>query len=169
MCEASFGKPFFYFAGCVKIFGHHTSGGLFSSKDDAMTKNPDNPSAKLFSILSKLEKYRDGDGNFQFKLCYPGLVKCNEWIQTSNPATETNITGFKAITLTFETNGYKGGEWAGLGKNISWGTLIDDTPSQVNWHCAIGARAYWPNKPKIPGPAGQIPNGITDVELFVLK
>ena len=82
----------------------------------------------LFSLnrLNQLEQYRGSDGNFQFKLCYPGLTtgvggrKCNEWIQSSNPVTETTITGFKPIFLAFPNlapwNG-KVGSWAGLGKN----------------------------------------------------
>ena len=155
------------FLGYIKVFGHNTAGGLFSSKNDALSKNPDNPNANLFSILGKLENYRGKDGNFQFKLCYPEIGKCNEWVQASNPATETTIHGFRAISLQFKTNGYNAGVWAGLGKSISWGTLIDDSPSHANWYCAIGARTYWPSKPTIPGPAYL--SGITKVDLYVLK
>ena len=82
-------------------------------KDDALSKNPDDQNANLFSIFDQLEKYRDENGNFQFKLCYPELDKCNEWIQSSNPATETEIKGFRAVDLTFKTNEI-GGQWAGL-------------------------------------------------------
>merc|ERR1711879_1064272 len=156
--------------GYVKVFGHDTAGGLFSRRADALTKNEDNPDAKLFSILNQLEKYRGSDGNFQFKLCYPELNKCNEWIQSSNPATETTIRGFKPISLAFKTNGI-GGAWAGLGKSSSnkySEVLIDDAPAYKNWHSAIGSCAYWPGKPKIPGPRGG--NGqwpITKVNLYV--
>ena len=155
------------FIGYVKVFGHDTAGGLFSRREDALTKNVDNPVAHLFSILNQLEKYRGSDGNFQFKLCYPELNKCNEWIQSSNPATETTIRGFKPISLAFQTNGI-GGAWAGLGKSstISYEeTLIDDSPAYKNWHSAIGACAYWPGKPKIPDPRGG--KGITKVNLYV--
>ena len=169
-------KGQFPFAGYVKIFGHNTAGGLFSSRSDALYKNPDNPDANLFSILSKLEDYRGKDGNFQFKLCYPegGVGKCNEWIQSSNPAKETTIRGFRAISLDFTKNG-AGGAWAGLGKSSSISydeTLIDDSPAAKNWHCAIGSCAYWPGKPKIPGPTPGnkgFPSGYTEVVLYAFK
>ena len=115
-----------------------------------------------------MEKYRDSDGNFQFKLCYPELNKSNEWIQSSNPAKETTITGFKPISLAFKTNGI-GQEWAGLGKSSSISyqeTLIDDSPAQKKWHCAIGSCAYWPGEPKIPGPRYE--DGITKVNLYMM-
>ena len=153
------------FAGYVKIFGHNTAGGLFSSKDDALSKNPEDQNANLFSILDQLEKYRDENGNFQFKLCYPELDKCNEWIQSSNPAKDTDIKGFRAIALTFETNGI-GGRWAGLGKNIFSEALMDDSPSHSYYWCAIGALSYWPSQPKIAGPLGL--GSVTEVDLYVL-
>ena len=162
------------FSGYMKVFGHRTIGGLFSSRTDALSKNPDDPNANLFSILNKLEKFRNKDGNFQFKLCYPEIGKCNEWIQSSNPTTETNIKGFRAISLDFTINGARGA-WAGLGKSSSNSyaeTLLDDSPAARNWHCAIGSCAYWPGKPKIPGPSPGnkgFPSGITEVELYIFK
>ena len=152
------------------MFGHNTAGGLFSSRTDALSKNSDNPNANLYSILNQLENYRGKDGNFQFKLCYPEFGQCNEWIQTSNPATDTTIRGFKAISLAFKTNGVRKA-WAGLGKSTDNSysvTLIDDAPAGKNWHSAIGSCAYWPGKPKIPGPVG-VGHGINVVNLYVLK
>ena len=73
--------------GFVKVFSHDTGGGLFSSQEEALNKNPDNPDAELFSILDQLENYRDHEGILHFKLCYPELTgvgggHCNEWTQT---------------------------------------------------------------------------------------
>ena len=171
MCSLNFAL----FAGYVKIFGHNTAGGLFSDRADALSKNPDDPNANLFSNLAKLENYRGKDGNFQFKLCYPEVGKCNEWIQSSNPATETTIRGFGAISLDFTKNG-AGGAWAGLGKSSSISyeeTLIDDSPAARKWYCAIGSCAHFPQKPLIPGPAieneGIQKKGISDVVLYVFK
>merc|ERR1712243_436406 len=84
----------------LSVFHHNTAGGLFSGPDDALSKNVDNPSADLYSILEKLEDFKSG-GLFHFRLCYPELVGvnggdgCNEWTQTSNPATESTPTGFQ--------------------------------------------------------------------------
>ena len=133
-----------------------------------MLKNPDDPNAKLFSILNKLENYRDKDGNFRFKLCYPVEQKCNEWTQSSNLAENNKIEGFSPISLDWTENGDRK-PWRGLGKvgSNSFGTtLIDDAPESTNWFCAIGAFAYWPVSPKIPGP-NTIGGGISEVILYV--
>ena len=76
----------------LKIFSHDATKGIFSSTTEALSKNPDNPDAPLFSRLDQLESYRS-QGTFHFKLCYPDTVgddglNCNEWEQTSNPVTE---------------------------------------------------------------------------------
>ena len=110
--------------GYTKVFSHDVSGGLFSSYADVGSKNSKDPGSKLFSILDQLEDYRNSEGKFQFKLCYPELTwgkekkNCNEWIQSSNPYTEYTITGFQEIFLAFDKDG-KMNEWKGLGKNYS--------------------------------------------------
>ena len=85
----------------LKVFSHDTSGGLFADGTDALTKNSDNTDAKLFSVLSSLDTLRLEDGTFHLKLCYPELAEydnpCNEWTQTSNPATDTTIQNFVPI------------------------------------------------------------------------
>ena len=152
------------------MFSHDTSGGLFTNDEDALRKNPDDPNAKLYSILNKLEDFRGTDGSFHFKLCYPevtgiGGSSCNEWIQTSNPATERAITGFKAIALAF-TDASRETQWRGIGKSVAGDTFIDDAPTISSWWTAIGAFKYYPNSSsgKIPGPT---PNAVTKVELYV--
>ena len=157
-----------------KIFSHNTAGGLFSDRDDAMYKNPDNPEADLFSVLYRLEDFRDADGNFHFKLCYPELTgagggRCNEWTQTSNPATEGTITGFQAISLSFTVNEYENGRgrsWGGLGRsNDTDTTLIDDTGEEPNWWSAIGAMEHYPQgESSIPGPFDY---NVTQVALYI--
>ena len=55
--------------GFMKVFSHDTQGGLFSSQDEAASKNADKPfTAQLFSTLDQLENFRDREGNFHFKL-----------------------------------------------------------------------------------------------------
>ena len=162
-----------FFLGYLKVFSHNTSGGLFSNKAGVLESNPTNSNADLFSILYKLEEFKDSNGNFHFKLCYPELKgiggkSCNEWIQSSNPFTAHTITGFRAIHLAFEKNSYYQ-PWAGLGRNLpnlQRNTLIDDAPTRGNYYSAIGAFTYWPDSTKrtIPGPS---PNAVTKVELYV--
>ena len=88
----------------TKVFSHDASQGLFTSHSDALSKNPSDPTAPLFSILDQLEGFRNQEGRFRLKLCWPELdwgqggCHCNEWLQTSNPVNSTDITGFQVTT-----------------------------------------------------------------------
>ena len=173
--------PLCFVLGYVKIFNHDVSGGLFTTNDDVGRKNSGDPDNKLFSILDQLEDYRNSEGKFHFKLCYPELTwgrdgkTCNEWIQSSNPYTDTTITGFEEIFLAFDIDGYVG-EWKGLGKNSAGNdghAYIDDSPSQFNWFTAIGARNEWGKAEHIPGPkhpdqSKQVDAAVSKVELYVM-
>ena len=162
----------------TKVFSHDTSCGLFSNKEQVLKSNPENSDAHLYSILYRLEEFRNSEGNFQFKLCYPeikgiGGKSCNEWIQSSNPATESVITGFKPISLAFVKNSISQ-DWKGLGINLPGNqasSLIDDSPSHPYWFSAIGAFRNWRGADKIPGPRIEpysIKSPTTKVELFAL-
>ena len=165
------------FLGYLKVFSHNTNGGLFPNKEAVSEYNPTNSNADLFSILNLLDEFKDSNGNFHFKLCYPELIgiggkSCNEWIQSSNPLTANNITGFRAIDLAFDKNSY-GQPWAGLGRNLpqyEGAALIDDAPLQSRWWSAIGAFSYYPSPRRIPGPRlppDENENTVTIAELYV--
>ena len=164
--------------GYTKVFSHDTSGGLFSSINEVLKSNPENPNADLFSILYRLEDFRNSEGNFQFKLCYSEIKgingrSCNEWIQSSNPATDSIITGFKPKSLAFVKNGINQ-DWKGLGINLGRHlcySLIDDTPTYWTWFSAIGAFRYWGGQNTILGPRVEpyrSKSPSTKVELFAL-
>ena len=158
------------------------SGGLFTNYTDAGSKNPENPDSELYSILNQLEDYRHFEGNFQFKLCYPELKWgkdgriCNEWIQSSNPYTNSTITDFKAISIAFEKNSILS-EWEGLAKNpagINGNTVIDDSPSHGYYYSSIGAMTYWPSSGSIAGPRHPTDSSgklsiVTKVELYLYQ
>ena len=104
------------------MFSHDASAGVFENVTDALSKNPKDENAKLFSILDQLENFRTCEGAFHFKLCYPGLIhsptgsSCNEWAQSSNPVYEKKVTGLRLLKIAFPT-GSSGGTrhtWAGL-------------------------------------------------------
>ena len=170
-------------------------GGVFFSQEDALSKNPDNPEAPLFSILGDLESYRTSDGLFHFKLCYPEITgdtghgdQCNEWKQSSNPATAATIKDFQAIGLAFSKNSLNE-SWAGLGKSSDQSprSLIDDAPTHADWHTAIGATHYtrtlqfynpveqspmsdlYIPGPNVPGSGWQWQEAVTKVELYAYK
>ena len=69
------------------IFKHDIDGGYFRDRADALSKNPDDPSALLYSRLNTLESYRNEDNQFAFKMVWPELspVNSNTWLQESNP------------------------------------------------------------------------------------
>merc|ERR1711962_493744 len=124
----------------TKIFAHDTSGGLFTNKDDVLWKNSGDPSAPLLSVLGSMSQMK---GPFHLKLCYPELPSpnCNEWSQTSNPVTESDITGFIPISIPFSKNSFNK-NFGGLGVNAKGKdryTFIDDVPKHGNWWAAIGA------------------------------
>ena len=125
-----------------------------------MDKNSADPNADLFSILGQLHHLKIND-TFNFRLCFPELKgvngsSCNDWSQSTNPATNSTIAGFKPKSLAFTKNSYLK-EWKGLGKNVlreDRDTFIDDAPKDFYWYSAVGAFKFWPggNKPTIPGP-----------------
>ena len=160
------------------MFSHDSTSGLFYSPSDALRKNPDNPGASKFSILDELEEFRSSDGKFRFKICYPevtfgvGGKKCNEWIQTSNPTTDSTILGYEPVDIAFTIESYLT-TWKGLGKSVDAYkySLIDDSPGRDGWWMAVGATLNWPSGNKIPGPRedpSTTPyDGVTKVELYV--
>ena len=168
----------------TKLFHHNNIGGYFSSPQDALRKNVENPSANLYSILYKLNDFRSSIG-FHFKLCYPELGNhgngCNEWVQTSNPATDSTITGFIPINLSFTKDSYND-DWGGIGNtgNNEIGileianyeiALIDDAPNRIGWYTPIGSFRILGTSSLMLGPIGPPDNrflyGNTIVELFV--
>ena len=157
----------------LKIFNHDIAGGFFSSPEEALRKHSNNSAALLFSVLDEIDQYKNEDGNYHLKLCYPELTgvgggHCNEWTQTSNPVTDTTITGFQPITIAFTQNGY-GEDWRGLGRSPDKypATLMDDAPSRPFWWTAIGAtKDYAAAKLGIPGPFEQ-KKYVNKIELYI--
>ena len=106
--------------------------GFFANHEDAHNKNSDNETADMFSILDQIEEYRNCDGNFHFKICYPDLQEnysfpCNEWIQSLNPFNDKLLRGFKPINITFQsvTQDFNGLGMSARGRGDSF---IDDSP-----------------------------------------
>merc|ERR1712141_925137 len=151
-------------AGWRKIFSHNSRYGYFDDAADALSRNADDESQPLFSRLSDIEQFRNAQGEFHFKLVYPEIPAVNEWIQTSNPTTETTITGFKATSLDISINSIDDA-WAGLGVGDEGKCVMDDSPDTTKWWTAIGAeRPYPTNSETFPGLKK---NKVSMVELYV--
>ena len=119
----------------------------------------------MFSVLGSMSQM---EGPFHLKLCYPELPSpnCNEWSQTSNPVTESDITGFIPISIPFTKNS-KNENFVGLGVNgegLGGATFIDDVPNHRYWWAAIGAYSYHGGVDTIPGPH---PHKVKKAELYI--
>ena len=143
--------------------------GFFANHVDAHNKNPGNESAEMFSILDQLEEFRDCDGNFHFKICYPELAEnfsfpCNEWIQSRNPFNEKLLRGYKPINITFQsaTQDFNG---LGLSARGRGDSFIDDAPFLKNdFERAFSIGSLRGKDGKFPGPP---PYFVEQVELFI--
>ena len=119
----------------------------------------------LFSRLDELEEFKTEDGKFHLKIVYPELGGSNEWIQTSNPVTESTIEGYQSVTLDYELNGLNE-PWGGLGLHTGDHGLITDTPTRTNWYMCIGCQHSWGGSETIPGPNSGT-KAVTRVELYI--
>ena len=151
-----------------------SDGQFFSSVEDAKNKNPDDPDNNFFSILDKLEEYRQNDGRFRFKLCYTtGIVskwgdngrQCNEWYQTSNPVTTAAtaaVSGFQAISLAYK---YAPGQesWNGIKRSSFPNKLIEDMGGFTNIGVTGDEPFYGPRHPIVQWSLTK------KVELYVMK
>ena len=157
----------------VKVFSHDVSGGFFKDAADAMSKNPEDENARLFSILDQLERLSTSLGVFRLRQCYPEHEEpnCNEWVQSSNPATESTITGFKAINWV-RTKNSKDKPFGGLGLNEEYKhSLIDDFPENLGdrlfFHAIGSSSEAWEGSGKIAGPRDPAPRRVRKVELYM--
>ena len=163
-------------SGYTKIFRHDNKGGFFADYAEAGNKNPDDENADLFSILDTLDFFRGVDGKFLFKLCYPEVEgstggHCNEWYQTSNPFTDSDITGFENVRSEFELKSEgKTDVFAGLGRNSDGASAsksaVSNSPLTGYWWMAVG---QYKEQSFLPGPVEAGGEAVTVVELFVSK
>ena len=142
------------------IFKHDIDGGFFRDRADALSKNPDDPSAPLFSRLDTLESYRNQDNQFAFKMVWPELspVNSNTWLQESNPFVDgapARAQGYMPIRLHFSGD-YDEAE-DGAGPQLFEGLLpAEGEPAAADLdagHCWWGALgATQAHQCGIPGP-----------------
>ena len=63
------------------------------------TKNQLNEfESNIFSINQQLPSMINPLGQYHFRMVYPDINEYVEWMQTSNPAADTTVTGFQPIT-----------------------------------------------------------------------
>lgn len=164
-----------YNARWLQVFHHNTNNNTvwFKNAAEALHCN----STYKFSILDKLEYFRNKDGNFEFLLEYPIELpnKYNRWIQSDNPATTIEgdtpngspATGYTAIHVDWTDH-----LWGGLlkGYYTSKFCFIDGTTNHGNCYYAIGCYDNTNNtecieewRTHMPGPVSPV----TEVNLYV--
>ena len=139
-----------------KVFRHLTNNGHLFDSSSVLRVNAGNEESNIFSILDSLDNYKTGEGKYHFMLCYDGVVqgvdgrRCNEWIQTSNPATSNTVTGYEEIFLAFTQSA--GVAFQGLARSSTTShCFIDSSPGSDYWWMCVGAFNFNSYR-KIPGP-----------------
>ncbi len=126
--------------GWTLIFRQDASEGYFSGSEEAANVNQDDPNAKKYSILNKLDAFKR-EGQFEFRINWPGYPQRNIWYQTSNPNYDVGVAGYQAISVD-STSDYWGGLELGNGshgptnKNQAY---IDGSINHQYWHYAIAS------------------------------
>ena len=141
---------------------------MFSLTDREERNNchADDPDSLRYSILDQLETYRR-NGVFRLRMCFPDYTEdefpCNEWEQSSNFVTEKEVSGFKAIRLTYPKCS---GVMDFLGLHMSTSTYYHVTCA--SWYFSIGMTYVWgwawegaPGKRWIPETTMWIAAGLT--------
>jgi len=100
------------------------------------SRNTDDADANNYAILDELESFRV-NGAFHFRLVWPEDDEgvSYEWLQTSNPLTET-AQGYEPLHVP-----YTGRHWGGL--EPSQNALMDGSVGSSNWFYAIGSHRLW--------------------------
>ncbi len=130
--------------GWTLIFRQDASEGYFSGSEEAANVNQDDPNAKKYSILNKLDAFKR-EGQFQFRITWPGYTKRNILSQTSNPTEDVNVAGYQALSVDSTSK-----HWGGLDlSNGSHGptnknqAYIDGSINHSNWFYAIASYQKW--------------------------
>ena len=80
------------------------NGNLFPTNAHLESINENDPANDVYSIANSIENFRQQDGKFHLKLCYPEYFDkgdCFSWIQTNNPFNGESSTGFEFIDVCY--------------------------------------------------------------------
>ena len=154
------------------------TGGVFTGLGDAGLSNPYDETAHLFSILDKLEQFREsGSDKWEFKLCYPELAvdfpfPCNVWKQKRSPLATSGALDYEDVNLAFTE------VFAGLKrKNTPETELVGNRPGDCITYYVLGVLALVDGKMRGPECSSTTSNcnqnkgcpWVTKVELYVKR
>ena len=138
--------------------------GTYKQVDKWRLVNPEDPGKRNFSILDRMETFRDAKGVFTFKMQWEG---CNRdqpqvWSQTSNPLTSKNLVeGYTPIDVPYPADDAPD-QFRGLAAGHP-SALLNGSKRDDRWWWAVGSMHDFHNH-GIPGPDAQ---SAKKTELFV--
>ncbi len=144
------------------------TGGTYQKLDKWRSVNPEEPDRPNFSILDRMETFRDAQGAFKFKMRWEG---CNSdkpqvWSQTSNPLTSENLVeGYTPIDVPYHADDQGPNQFRGLATGHS-SALLNGSQHDDRWWWAVGSVHDFAthSASSIPGPDMQ---SAKKTELFV--
>jgi hypothetical protein len=113
------------------------TGGFFVDATQAELHNLNNPDADLYSVLSRIEGFRSIQGNFTFKINWPGYPQRNIWRQRTNPFLDQPVAGYVPLLIDSSSD-----NWGGLERNCSINcgpSFIDGSVNHSYWFYAVAS------------------------------
>lgn len=145
--------------GWVKVFRHNISGGLWTTWEEVMSNDYNNPNSDKFSIMDKIKNMKI-NGEWIFKMIFPDAGIENIWAQTHNPfetySTGTPVPGYRPISIGSSSNSF-----GGLAKSIGTSAFMDCNPNSANWWYPIGAKSIY------NGGIPVVTSGQSEIQLWV--
>lgn len=136
------------FCGGWTLIHYHNSknGAFFGTISNARLYNQNIPgfTNDLYSIIGLLD-YLKTSNIYEFRIYYPEYNKSNQWKQTFNPLSGPSstfpVTGYQAIKIEANSNGWGGLEYNGVN------SLLDGSVASSQWWYAIGTLSSgWGNQ-----------------------
>lgn len=135
------------------------TGGYFTDATQAVLYNQTNPDADRYSILSYTEAFRSIQGNFTFKINWPGYAQRNIWRQETNPTVDQAVKGYVPLVIDASLN-----QWGGLERNCTincTNAYMDGSVNHGDWFYAIASYAVYGGG--IPSSQSVVAGGSTGV------
>jgi hypothetical protein len=132
------------------------TGGTYKPIDEWRSVNPGDRKAPNFSVLDRMERFKNKQGVFKFKMQWQGCDrdKPQIWSQTSNPLTSKNsVEGYTAIDVPYPLADCRTDQFHGLAAGHP-SALLNGQKDDNRWWWAVGSAQHFVGN-TIPGPDGQ--------------
>lgn len=158
--------------GWTRIFRHNVAGGYFATTAEAASKNTNDATNNLYSVLNKIPDFIS-NGKYHFRMTWPGYSQKNIWLQTTNPLDDVDVAGVTTIKATAYAQ-TKINSWGGLelgngthSPTNSDSSLVDGSIEHSNWWFAVGSDAPYGTPPGIPSDTSIFSGGVSETVLWI--